>query len=140
MAKRNNNMNDSLTKWLSSVSPSCLPKTNISNIINTNVPTPTTTTININVTTTSIVSTIKPVANLDCNANIRNVFDVLGKDLDFLADLNMEHTDLMEHNRLEEIRQMLLNKLVQYILSASNEFKNISILLARVIAAKTSQR
>ncbi|KAL4132410.1 hypothetical protein QTP88_009564 [Uroleucon formosanum] len=44
------------------------------------------------------VSTIKPVANLDSKANIRNVFDVLGKDLD-LADLNMEYTDLMEHNR-----------------------------------------
>lgn len=54
MFKKNKNMNDSLTKWLSSVSPSCLPKTNTSNIINTNVPTPTTTTtININVTTTT---------------------------------------------------------------------------------------
>jgi len=41
----------------------------------------------------------------------------------------------MEDNRLEEIRQMPLPKLVQY-LSASNELKNISILLARVIAAK----
>ncbi|KAL4107180.1 hypothetical protein QTP88_017563 [Uroleucon formosanum] len=80
------------------------------------------------------VSTIKPVANLDSKANIRNVFDVLGKDLD-LADLNMEYTDLMEHNRLEEIRQMPLPKLVQY-LSGSKEFKNITILLARVIAAK----
>ncbi|KAL5236954.1 hypothetical protein ACI65C_007170 [Semiaphis heraclei] len=55
-------------------------------------------------------------------------------DLD-LADLNMEYTDLMEHNRLEEIRQMPLPKLVQY-LSGSKEFKNITILLARVIAAK----
>lgn len=41
----------------------------------------------------------------------------------------------MEHDRLEEIRQMPLPKLVQY-LSGSNEFKNISILLARVIATK----
>ncbi|KAL4084422.1 hypothetical protein QTP88_028244 [Uroleucon formosanum] len=80
------------------------------------------------------VSTIKPVANLDSKANIRNVFDVLGKDLD-LADLNMEYTDLMEHNRLEEIRQMPLPKLVRY-LSGSKEFKNVTILLARVIAAK----
>jgi len=74
------------------------------------------------------------VANLDCNVNIRNVFDGLGKDLD-LADLNVEYTDLMEHNRLEELRQMPLPKILQY-LSGSNEFKNISILLARVIAAK----
>jgi len=63
MAKRNNNMNDSLTKWLSSVSPSCLPKTNISNIINTNVPTPTTTTININVTTTTEISYVSNVTS-----------------------------------------------------------------------------
>jgi len=42
----------------------------------------------------------------------------------------------MEHNRVEEIRQMPFSKLVQY-LSGSNEFKNITILLARVIAAKT---
>jgi len=80
------------------------------------------------------VITIKPVANLDCNANIKNVFDVLGKDLD-LADLNMEYADLIEHDRLEEIQQMPLPKLVQY-LSGSDEFKNITILLARVIAAK----
>lgn len=62
MAKQNNNKNDSLTKWLSLVSPSCLPKTNTSNIINTNVTTPTsTTTININVTTTSTSSDIKTI-------------------------------------------------------------------------------
>jgi len=59
MAKQNNNKNDSLTKWLSLVSPSCLPKTNTSNIINTNVTTPTsTTTININVTTTTKISNV----------------------------------------------------------------------------------
>lgn len=81
-----------------------------------------------------VSTNIKPVANLDCNANIRNVFDVLIKYLD-LADLNMEYTDLMEHNRLEELGQMPLPKLLEY-LSGSNEFKNISILLARVIAAK----
>jgi len=46
------------------------------------------------------VNTIKPVVNLDCNANIKNVFEVLGKDLD-LADLNIEYTALMKHNRLE---------------------------------------
>lgn len=80
------------------------------------------------------VRTIKPVAILDFNANMKNVFDVLGKDID-LADLNMEYTDLMEHNRLEEIRQMPLPKLVQY-LSCSNEYKNITIILARVIAVK----
>jgi len=46
------------------------------------------------------VRTIKPVANLDFNANIRNIrLDVLGKDFD-LTDLNMEYTDLMDHNRL----------------------------------------
>lgn len=48
----------------------------------------------------------------------------------------MEYTDLMEHNRLEEIWQMPFPKLVQY-LSGSNEFKNITILLAHVMAAKT---
>jgi len=80
------------------------------------------------------VSIIKPIVNLECNANIKNVYGVLGKDLD-LADLNMEYTDLMEHDKLEEVRQMPLPKLVQY-LSGSNEFKNICNLLARVVAAK----
>jgi len=42
------------------------------------------------------------------------------------------YTDLMEHNRLEKIRQIPLPKLVQYL---SNEYKNISILLVYVIAA-----
>lgn len=58
MAKRNNNnINDLLTKWLSSVSSSCLPKTNASNIININVITSTTTTtINVNITTTTNIS------------------------------------------------------------------------------------
>lgn len=59
MAKQYNNKNDSLTKWLSLASPSCLPKTNTSNIINTNVTTPTTTTtINNNVTTTTKISNV----------------------------------------------------------------------------------
>lgn len=37
------------------------------------------------------------------------------------------------NNKLEEIRQMPLPKLVQY-LSGFNEFKNITILLTRVVA------
>lgn len=38
----------------------------------------------------------------------------LNNDLD-LADINMAFTDLMEHNGLEEIRQIPLPKLVQYL-------------------------
>lgn len=56
-------------------------------------------------------------------------------DLD-LAYLTMEYTVLIEHNRLEEIRHMSLPKLEQH-LSGSNEFKNITILHARVKAAKS---
>jgi hypothetical protein len=48
------------------------------------------------------VSTIKPIANFDSNANIKNAFDIMDNDLD-LADLNIEYTDLMEHDKLEEI-------------------------------------
>lgn len=72
------------------------------------------------------INSIKPVANLDINANIRNAFDVLGHDLE-LAILNMEYTDLMEHDRLEELRKMPLPTLIQY-LSGSSEFKNITVL------------
>jgi len=42
------------------------------------------------------------VLTLIAMLTIRNIFDVLGKDLD-LADLNMEYPDLIDHNtRLEE--------------------------------------
>lgn len=54
-----------------------------------------------------------------------------------LADINIAFTDLMEHNGLEEIRQIPLPKLVQY-LSGSNELENITVLLTRVIAGKAN--
>lgn len=75
---------------------------------------------------------IKPVVNLYINVNIKNSFDVLGHDLD-LAGLNMECTDLMEHNRLKVLRQMSLSILVH--LFGTNKLKNIIVLLARVMAA-----
>jgi hypothetical protein len=48
------------------------------------------------------VSTIQPVANFDCNTNIKNAFDVLGNNLGS-ADLYMEYIDLMEQNITEEM-------------------------------------
>jgi len=81
-----------------------------------------------------IVNIIKPVVNLDSNVNIKIAYYVLGKDLD-LAVLNMEYTVLMEHDKIEVLRQMPLSKLVQY-LSRSNELKNINVLLYCIVAAK----
>lgn len=51
-------------------------------------------------------NTIRPVANLDSNADIKSAFDFLSHGL-YLAILNMEYIDLLEYDKLEELRQIL---------------------------------
>lgn len=82
-----------------------------------------------------LLSIVKPFVQLLPNANLKDVHTLIGEDLS-LRDLSLEYDELLNISNIYELRKMHLNQIVSKLSTSTIHFKNITILLARILAAK----
>lgn len=83
---------------------------------------------------TELLKILKPFATLETTSDLKMVHSILGKDLN-LTDLSLEYTELLEHDKINQFRQLSLADLIPVLVS-SQQFMTVTTILARILAAK----
>ena len=81
-----------------------------------------------------MIAVLKPSVTLSPKADLKEVHNVLCKDLD-LEDLDQEYDDILHHDDVENFRMKKLSELI-HILSASEFYRTVTIALSQILAAK----
>ena len=85
-------------------------------------------------TDTERLTIIKPFATLQVDANLKDVHNIIASDLD-LEQLGLEYDELMDMDNITAVRKLPLREVVS-LLASSNNYTNVTIALARILAAK----